>query len=120
MHSLNWSRVSRHCHKEMSNRLSLNCGLALLIALAVVLPVRAAGPSDYGAYLSGECMGCHRPGGTPSAIPALETLSPDRIIAALREYQSGKRTNPVMVSVARSLSEEQIAALAAFFSAAKP
>lgn len=33
----------------------------------------------------------------------------------LHAFQEGRRTNPVMVSVARSLDERQIAALAAYF-----
>ena len=109
----------RDCHKLMSIRLSLNCGLALLIVLGAGSAVNAADLVDYGAYLSGECMSCHRSGAAPSDIPSLDGLSPDHIVEALREYQSGQRTNPVMVSVARSLNEEQTAALAAFFSAAK-
>ena len=36
-------------------------------------------------------------------------------VATLKFYQAGKRTNPVMVSVANSLNEEQLNALAAYF-----
>jgi cytochrome c553 len=95
------------------------CGLVLLVVGLAPHPVRAGALRDYGEYLSGECMSCHRACATPAAIPALRPLSADRIVEALREYQSGKRTNPVMVSVARALSEEQISALAAYFAAAK-
>ena len=119
MHLSRWSCGWRDCHKLMSIRLSLNCGLVLLVVLGAGSAAHAADLVDYGAYLSGECTSCHRPGATPSDIPSLDGLSPDQIVEALHEYQSGQRTNPVMVAVARSLNEEQTAALAAFFSAAK-
>jgi cytochrome c553 len=38
----------------------------------------------------------------------------------LRAFREGRRTNPVMVSVARSLDERQIAALAAYFASVAP
>lgn len=118
MPAMNCSHGPRDCHNEVRNRLS--CGLVLLlVSLAPVFPSRAAALRDYGEYLSGECVSCHGGRATPSPIPALESLSSDRIVEALREYRSGKRANPVMVSVARALSEEQIGALAAYFSAAK-
>jgi cytochrome c553 len=39
----------------------------------------------------------------------------ERFTTTLRFYQAGARTNPVMVSVARSLDEDQVAALAAYY-----
>ncbi len=36
-------------------------------------------------------------------------------MTTLKFYQAGERTNPVMVSVAKSLDADQLAALAAYY-----
>jgi cytochrome c553 len=46
----------------------------------------------------------------------LDALCYEQLIAALKAYRAGSRTNPVMQSVARSLDEAEIEALAAYFS----
>jgi cytochrome c len=68
----------------------------------------------YGEYLAAECAACHRPEGTSSAVPSLHRLSYDRLVAALKEYRDGGRANPAMQSVARSLGDAEIEALAAY------
>lgn len=62
-------------------------------------------------------MVCHRAGGV-GGIPALSGLDPERFVKALRDYRDGVRVNPAMASVARSLSEDEMRALAAYFAAA--
>jgi len=69
----------------------------------------------YGRHLAGECTSCHRPDGAPSAIPSLLGKTQDEFIALLTAYRDGRKTNPVMISVAKSLDNEQMAALAAYF-----
>jgi cytochrome c553 len=102
----------------MHVRNRLNITVVLLIAgLGWAFPANAAALRAYGEYLSGECMSCHRPGTMPSSIPSLSALGAGRIADVLREYKSGKRTNPVMVSVAKALTEDQINALGAYFAA---
>lgn len=109
---------SRHCQIDVRNRLNITVVL-LFGSLGAAFPASAAALKDYGEYLSGECMSCHRPGMAASSIPSLSALGADRIADALREYKSGKRTDPVMVSVAKALTEEQISALAAYFAVAR-
>ncbi len=79
----------------------------------------AAGMEDrkvmaYGRHLAQECTACHRLDGSDDGIPVIVGWPPDRFVATLKLYQSGTRTNPVMVSVAKSLSDAQINALAAY------
>lgn len=69
----------------------------------------------YGRHLSRECTGCHRPNMPDSAIPALAGRPADEIVALLEEYREGRKKNPVMVSVARSLDAGHTAAVAAYF-----
>jgi cytochrome c553 len=69
----------------------------------------------YGRHLARECSGCHRGGDEDGAIPALNGRPAKEIIELLQAYREGRKTNPVMVSVAKSLDDEQSAALAAYF-----
>jgi cytochrome c553 len=69
----------------------------------------------YGQHLAQECAGCHRVDGTDNGIPSIVGWDADRFVATLGFYQTGARNNPVMVSVAKSLDEEQTRALAAYY-----
>jgi len=71
----------------------------------------------YGRHLSSECTACHRPDAGAGAIPSLAGRPAAEIFALLEDFRAGRKTNPVMVSVARSLDEQQTAALAAYFAA---
>ena len=73
-----------------------------------------------GRYLAAECVTCHPRDNRPTGIPAIVGLPPEQFIAALRSYKARERSNPVMQNVAASLSEEQMAALAAYFATLKP
>jgi cytochrome c len=68
----------------------------------------------HGRHLAQECTACHRLDGRDDGIPAIVGWPPDLFVATLKLYQSGPRTNPVMVSVAKSLSDAQMNALAAY------
>ena len=50
-----------------------------------------------------------------SGIPAIIGWDADRFARTLEFYRTGERTNPVMVSVAKSLDPEQVRALAAYY-----
>ncbi len=73
------------------------------------------GDPEYGAYLSGECSTCHRTDGTDQGIPSITGWPVDDFIIAMQTYKHGKREHPVMQLVAERLSDEEIAALAAFY-----
>jgi cytochrome c553 len=68
----------------------------------------------YGRHIAGECAACHRLDGADDGIPSIIGRSVGELATALRAYQTGERTNPVMVSVAKSLNDSQIEALAAY------
>jgi cytochrome c len=91
------------------------------LALCLVGPSLAAVGDDakiksYGRHLAQECTGCHRIDGIDNGIPSILGWDTERFVTTLRFYQAGARTNPVMVSVAKSLDEDQLAALAAYYS----
>jgi len=74
----------------------------------------------YGAHLSRECTTCHRLDGIDNGIPSIIGWDDDQFIITLKFYQEGLRDNAAMVSVAKSLNEEQLRALAAYFASIKP
>ena len=72
----------------------------------------------YGRHLAQECAGCHS-AQTGGDIPVIAGKPAAELSDLLRSFRQGRRTNPVMVSVAKSLDETQIAALAAYFASLK-
>jgi cytochrome c len=69
----------------------------------------------YGKHLSGECSSCHRIDGVDNGIPSITGWPGDDFVATMEFYRTGARPNPAMVSVAKSLDEDQIRALAAYY-----
>lgn len=96
--------------------------LAATISIASLLPHAAAADPKiiaYGKHLSNECTTCHRLDGTDNGIPSIIGWEAHLFTQALASFKKGERTNPAMVSVANSLDDEQIAALAAYFGSLK-
>lgn len=70
-----------------------------------------------GRHLAQECATCHKPDGTSKAIPTIVGLEVDYFVQTMGFYKDGARNNPAMVSVAQSLDEQQVKALALYFAA---
>lgn len=64
------------------------------------------------------CTGCHGPNGISRipSNPSLAGLSQDYLVEQLHAFREGSRENPTMNSIARNLTDADIAALAAYFS----
>lgn len=75
------------------------------------------GDPAYGAYLSSECAACHSDGA--EGIPRIRNLPVTGFVTMMHAYRSGHRTHPVMETIAARLSDEEIAALAAYFESAQ-
>lgn len=73
------------------------------------------GDPDYGEYLSGECTTCHQASGSDAGIPSITLWPEDQFVTAMHAYKDKVRANPVMQLIAGRLSNEEIAALAAYF-----
>lgn len=95
-----------------------------IIVLAILfLGSALAGASEmreYGEYLAGECTTCHRIDGTDNGIPGIVGWDVDSFVETLKYYQNGLRKNQAMESVAKSLDDEQIKALAVYFASLTP
>ena len=73
------------------------------------------GDRDYGEYLSSECLTCHQTNGSDQGIPAITGWPEPDFVVAMHAYKEKVRNHPVMQMMAGRLSDEEIAALAAFF-----
>jgi len=70
---------------------------------------------SYGRHLAQECTSCHRVDGVDNGIPSIVGWEVERLARTLEFYRTGERSNPVMVSVAKSLDADQVRALAAYY-----
>ncbi len=94
-------------HTEISQAAPVDTGIAEILALD--------GDREYGEYLSSECTTCHRRGTGDSGIPSIAQWPEEDFVIALHGYRSGRRTHPTMQMIAGRLSDEEIAALAAYY-----
>jgi cytochrome c553 len=68
-----------------------------------------------GQHLGRECVSCHRIDGVDNGIPGIVGWTVDLFIDTMRFYRDGSRPNPAMMSVAQSLDDDQVKALAVYF-----
>lgn len=101
--------------------------LAVLASCAIVGQAVAADAAPTGNIQNAQdkvsmCIGCHGIPGYKTSFPELYHVpmiagqSAKYIEAALNEYRKGARSHPTMDAVAASLSDQDIADLAAFYS----
>jgi cytochrome c553 len=99
------------------------CGaLAASMASAQDQPLK--GDPQRGKAISYTCLGCHGVEGYKNAypnysVPKLEGQNPEYLAAALHGYKSGDRSHITMHDQASTLSDQDIADIAAYF-AGKP
>ena len=96
--------------------------VAAAAAMAITLNhlAQAAGDRALGEYLSSECVTCHQLSGQDQpGIPSIIGMSEGRLASTLMEYKDKKRSNPVMQVIAGKFSNDEIAALAAYFGSLK-
>jgi len=73
------------------------------------------GDSEYGEYLASECMTCNQTSGANDGIPGINGWPTEDFVVAMHAYKQKLRPHPVMQMMAGRLSDEEIAALAAYF-----
>jgi cytochrome c553 len=95
--------------------------LSLLCTIGLSLNARAQS-AEAGAKKADMCIGCHGiPGYRASfpeiyQVPMIAGQNAKYIVAALTEYKKGDRKHPTMRAIAASLSDQDMADLAAFYS----
>jgi cytochrome c553 len=79
----------------------------------------AAGNAQHGAFIALNCAACHGESGVSSSslIPTLAGMDAAAIFKQLDDYRSGKRPWGVMAAIAKALSAQDSADVAAYFAA---
>jgi cytochrome c553 len=100
--------------------------LALATACTVAFPVLAADPPKGNIEAAkakvSMCIGCHGiPGYRASfpeiySVPKIAGQNEKYIQSSLRAYATGERTHPTMDAISKSLSDQDMADLAAYYS----
>ena len=98
-------------------------GLALSVLSVCVLMAevaQAAGNPEEGAKKAATCLGCHGVPGYYSVypsyrVPKLGGQHVDYMVAALQAYKAGQRSHRTMRAQASTLSDEDMADIAAYF-----
>jgi len=86
------------------------------------VPAQAAGNPKAGKLKTSMCAGCHGIPGWRTSYPAVYSVPllggqhAEYIVAALKAYKSGERNHPSMKGIAGSLSDQDMADLAAYYS----
>jgi cytochrome c553 len=99
--------------------------IGLGLALCASLPLRAQeGNAQAGSMKRQMCEGCHGIPGYRTAyptvyhVPKLGGQDASYIVKALQDFRSGARKHPSMDAVAGSLSDQDMADLAAYYAGA--
>ncbi len=95
-------------------------GLCAVLAFAAA-PLLAEGDPAAGKNKTSMCAGCHGIPGFRAAypetyqVPKLGGQNAGYIVAALKAYKAGERNHETMKAIASSLSEQDMADLAAYY-----
>ena len=104
--------------REREMRISL---AVPLLAFLACLPAHAQGSAEAAKGKNSMCIGCH---GIPMyrtafpevySVPMIAGQAPDYIVKALQAYRAGDRSHPSMQGVAKSLSDQDMVDLAAYY-----
>ena len=104
----------------MTFRNFADIGLFAVLA-SMAAPLLAEGDPAAGKNKTSMCAGCHGISGFRSAypetyhVPKLGGQNAGYIVAALRAYKAGERNHPTMKAIASSLTEQDMADLAAYY-----
>lgn len=92
--------------------------LSVLCCLQASAAAPAEGSVEEGQAKSATCVACHGPNGN-SPNPEWPTIAGQHeqyILKQLEAFKNGERQNPLMTPIAMTLSEDDMADLAAFYS----
>jgi cytochrome c553 len=106
--------------KELKMKKMLLTSLGMAALLAMTWNAQAAGNAQAGKIKAASCAGCHGPNGEGvGSNPALAGKSEEQLLQALQDYKSGKRANPIMKGMTGTLSDQDMADVAAYFASLK-
>ncbi|MGF1615218.1 MAG: c-type cytochrome [Gammaproteobacteria bacterium] len=96
------------------------CAVALLLSSGFALADPLAGDAAAGKIKAQSCLGCHGIPGYFNAYPSYRVPKvggqhPEYVVAALKAYKAGERPHATMRAQASSLTEQDMADIAAYF-----
>ena len=95
------------------------------VSASVAVPLLAEGDPAAGKNKTAMCAGCHGIPGFRAAypetyqVPKLGGQNPGYIVLALKAYKAGARNHATMKAIASSLTEQDMADLAAYYADAR-
>ena len=110
------------CARKMNKLLTTIFALTVTAASAASLAQEIKGDAKVGATKNAMCIGCHGIKGYQSSfpevykVPMISGQSAAYISAALHEYKKGERKHPTMRDISASLTDQDMADLAAYYS----
>ena len=105
---------------KISGLISIAAACSLSTAAIPSLAADAGDPAT-GKAKNSMCIGCHSIGGYKTVFPEVYSVPKiggqhaAYIVKALQEYKSGNRAHPSMRAIAASLSDKDMADLAAYY-----
>jgi cytochrome subunit of sulfide dehydrogenase len=92
----------------------------LLLLVLIAPAIAIADDSRTARDLAAACANCHGTNGASvQGMPYLAGQSRAYIVERMHEFRTGKRPSTVMHQIAKGYTDEQIEAMAAYFSAQK-
>lgn len=90
------------------------------LAMYMLLGTHARAADDavdiaFGEYLSSQCVTCHQISGASNGIPPIIGWDTTSFFQVMDTYRKRARENKAMQTIAASLSDQDIKALAAYF-----
>jgi cytochrome c553 len=116
-----WGFTLQDCARKMNKTLTTLFALAVACGTAVSYAQEVQGDVKAGEQKTAMCIGCHGIVGYQSSFPEVHKVpkisgqSAGYIASALHAYQKGDRKHPTMRGIAISLTDQDIADLAAYY-----
>lgn len=128
-----YNRRRQSCLTDLNNLMKTTLRFALTLMMTAVVSSMSAnaqetkttGDATAGHKKAAMCIGCHGIVGYQASfpqvykVPMISGQGAEYIAAALAGYKSGERKHPTMRAIAGSLSEQDMADLAAYYGAQK-
>jgi len=94
--------------------------LGALAWVAFVGAAQSAGDVQAGKAKAAGCVGCHGAEGQGvPPNPKIAGMGENQFVQAIADYKSGKRNHAVMKALSTSLSDQDVANLAAYYASLK-
>lgn len=106
----------KDCGSKVRKTMLATCACFGILPVAGARAEAKDGDVELGAYLSAECVTCHQANAQTDEIPQIVGLDPNAFVAAMLAYKAKQREHPIMQMMAGRLNDEEILALAAYFS----